>query len=104
MPVLVAISHKDTADLDKVQKRANKMTRGLDCLSYEERPESLEMFHLEKKKKLSGGIIEVYKIIHQVDKVDRRSFSPYYNIITCIHPMVLMYNRFKTDKKLLFRQ
>lgn len=54
-------------ELGKVQKKTTKMIRGIEDLSYEERLQHLGLFSLEK----SGDMIEMYKVRHGVEKVDR---------------------------------
>ena len=60
---------KDIDMLEAVQRRATKMIPSLKKLPYEQRLRKLNLFSLAKRR-LRGDMIEVYKIIHGIDKVD----------------------------------
>ena len=54
--------------LEGVQRRESKIIPSLRNLSYEERFKRLGMFSL-RRKRLMWDVIEVFKMIHGIDKV-----------------------------------
>ena len=66
---MTLIGMKDADMLKGLQRRASEMTSSLRNLSYEERLKRLGMFSL-RRRRLSGDMIEIFKMIHVIDKVN----------------------------------
>ena len=55
---------KDVELLEQVQKRARKMIRGQECLSYEEKLRKLDLFSL-KKRSLVGDLTAAFQYLRK---------------------------------------
>jgi hypothetical protein len=64
---------KDIDSLERVQKRATKMIEGYRNMCYEDRLSNTGLIKLEKRR-ARGDLIQVFKIIKGIDKVDYRIF------------------------------
>jgi len=62
--------------LERVQKRFTRMVPGMRNFSYEDRLERLGQFSLERKR-LRGDLIEMFKIMRGLDRVDREKLFPF---------------------------
>lgn len=60
----------------QVQKKATKMIRRLKQLSWEERPETLELFSLEQRRARGGGMIDTHANKQSREKAERIFFPP----------------------------
>ena len=56
------------------------MIKRLEHLPYDRMLDQLGLFSLEKKR-LRGDMIEVYKIMHGIENVDRETFFPSLKIL-----------------------
>jgi len=66
---------KDVEALERVQRRFTRMLPGMEGRSYEERLRDLRLFSLERRR-LRGDLIEAYKMIRGLDRVDSDSLFP----------------------------
>ena len=66
---------KDVEALERAQKRFIRMLPCMEGISYKERLEKLGLFSLEQRR-LRGDLIEVYKIMRGMDRVDSQKLFP----------------------------
>ena len=66
---------KDVDALERVQKRFTRMLPGLEDMDYEESLNKLGLFALEHRR-MRGDLIEVYKIMTDLERVDSQSLFP----------------------------
>ena len=66
---------KDIIKLERVLKIFTRIILGLDGLSYKERLDRLGLFSLERRR-LRGDLIEVYKIMRDIDQIDSQHLFP----------------------------
>ena len=64
---------KDKILIEKVQRRATRLVKCFKHLSYEDILNTLGLPSLEYRRERSG-MIQVYKIMHGIDKVDKDKF------------------------------
>ena len=88
---------KDVEALERVQKRFTRMLPDMAGISYEERLEKLGLFSLERRR-LRGNLIEVYKIMRGMDRVDSQKLFPRVEeSITRGHRFKVRGTKFKAD-------
>ena len=87
------VLRKDVLELEKVQRRATKIIRGMEDLSYEERLQSLNLFSLEKRR-LRGDMISIYKYSNGDPSIVNRLFSKREFKMTRGHSLKLEEKRF----------
>lgn len=69
---------RDIVNIEKVQHRATKLINECRNLNYEKRLESLEIISLEERR-VRGDLIEVYKIVKGIDKLQFSDFFEFNN-------------------------
>ena len=72
-PIWTPLYKKDSIMLENVQRRATRLVKALSGLTYQERLLELGLQSLEYRR-LRADVIEVYKIINQIDKINIDKF------------------------------
>ena len=92
---------KDIDKLENVQKRALNVIPNLRHLSYEDKLRHLDLFSL-RKRRLRGDLIETFKIMKGIDRIDPRNFFQEYQSRTRGHNKKLYKKCFRCDNRKYF--
>lgn len=94
---------RDISLIEKVQRRATKLVSDVAGDCYEERLKELKLTTMETRR-IRGDLIQVFRMIKGIDKVDTKSFFTINKSTLRGHSVKLYKNRFHTDLgKYLFR-
>ena len=66
---------KDVEALERVQRRFTRMLPGLESMQFDQRLRELGLYSLERRR-MRGDMIEVYKILRGIDRVDSQCLFP----------------------------
>lgn len=95
---------KDINSIENVQKRFVRLISNLQPSSYEEKLKELNLFSM-KKRRLRGDLIEVYKILNNIDNLSNNFFKKVVNNRTRGHSLKLKKDRCYSDiRKYFFSQ
>ena len=91
--VLMSIYKKDAIQIENVQRRATRFVSNLKTLSYPERLKTLGLPSMEYRRD-RADMIQVYKILSGIDKVDKDLFFTMSNNPTRGHPLKIFKKRY----------
>ena len=86
----------DIVTLEAVQRRFTRLILGMRGLSYQERINSLGLYSLAFRR-VRGDLIQTYKILRRLDRVDGEKFSPVGESRTRVHRYKIKGQSFKTE-------
>ena len=73
MTVAQPVFKKDKEKIERVQRRATKLVKGMENKAYSERLEELKLPSLEYRRK-RADVIQTYKIMNNIDRIDGKKF------------------------------
>lgn len=91
---------KDITHLERIQRRATKLVKGLQHLTYEERLVVLDIQSLERRR-VRGDLIETYKVLTGKESIESAQF---FTPAASTHLRGNAMKLFKSRSKLLLRQ
>ena len=87
--------------IEKVQRRATKLLKECQNLSYAERLKYLKL-HSLKGRRVRGDLIQAYKIINGVDDIDANTFFSFVNSNTRNSDLKIFIQHCRTNKRKFF--
>ena len=96
---------KDIRILEKVQRRATRLIRGMEGLSYEERLKKTGLYSLECRRQ-RGDLIETFKILKGIENIQPNDFFTPSHVTSTRRSLLKLYKtRSNTDiRKYFFSQ